>query len=135
MSAARQDLVLLVEDNDIDAMMLERVLGRLRPEVGLLRAEDGEVALDVLETRRPDLIVMDIRMPRMDGREALERIKGDERLRGIPVVMMSTSRNDEDVAFCYRNHANAYVVKPVDAREGRGKLEELLRFWLDTVEL
>ena len=129
--------VLLVEDSDIDAMLLRRTLARLRPRVRVVRGIDGTDALEKLagpDGCRPDLILMDIRMPRMDGREALRQIKEDERLKRIPVIMMSTSRNESDVSFCYHNHANAYVVKSLDAREGK-TVENLVRFWLDTAEL
>ena len=129
-----RDMILIVDDSDIDAMLLERVLKRLRPEVNVVRSEDGLVALDTLESCRPDLIIMDIRMPRMDGREALRQIKEDERLKRIPVIMMSTSRNESDVSYCYSHHANAYVVKSVEARDGR-TIENLVRFWLGTAEL
>ena len=134
MSRSEPDLVLLVEDNDLDAMLLQRVLARLRPEIDIARSEDGILALEALESCRPDLIIMDIRMPRMGGLETLTRIKEDERLRGIPVIMMSTSRDDDDIAYCYDHHANAYVVKSLDAREGK-TIENLVRFWLETAEL
>ena len=134
MSRSGRDLILLVEDNDLDAMLLQRVLTRLRPDVKIMRSEDGIDALDALESSRPDLIIMDIRMPRMGGLEALGRIKQDERLRGIPVIMMSTSRDQQDIDRSYDQHANAYVVKSLDAREGQ-TIENLVRFWLDTAEL
>ena len=100
----------------------------------MVRSEDGLEALDTLEGRRPDLIIMDIRMPRMNGREALVEIKNDERLRSIPVIMMSTSRDEDDIAYCYDHHANAYVSKSFSAREGH-TIENIVRFWLDTAEL
>ena len=134
MNKRDEDLILIVEDNDIDAMLLERVLRRLRPKIRIVRSEDGIVALDTLESCRPDLIIMDVRMPRMDGLETLRQIKSDEKLKRIPVIMMSTSRNESDVSFCYCNYANAYVVKSIGAREGN-KIENLVRFWLDTAEL
>ena len=127
-------LVMIVEDSDLDATLLRRVLGRLRPEVDVLRSTDGLEALDALESRRPDLIIMDIRMPRMNGREALVEIKNDERLRSIPVVMMSTSKDEVDVAYCYDHHANAYVTKSFSPREGM-TMQNLVRFWLETAEL
>jgi len=134
MNRPEKDLILLVEDNDMDAMLLQRVFARLRPHVTVTRSEDGIAALDVLESCRPDLIIMDIRMPRMGGLETLVQIKSDERLRSIPIIMMSTSRDESDIAYCYDHHANAYVVKSLDAREGK-TLENLVRFWLDTAEL
>ena len=73
-------------------------------------------------------------MPRMNGREALVEIKGDERLKSIPVIMMSTSKDGVDVAFCYDHHANAYVTKSFSPREGT-TMENLVRFWLETAGL
>lgn len=134
MNTSRQELVLLVEDSDLDADLLQRVFRRLRPQVKLIRSEDGMLALEVLESCRPDLIIMDIRMPRMGGLEALELIKRDEQLRSIPVIMMSSSKNESDINGSYNRLANAYVVKTFDAREG-SKIETLLRFWLGTAEL
>lgn len=125
---------MIVEDNDLDAMLLERVIRKLRPDIRITRSEDGIDALEALETCRPALIIMDIRMPRMGGLEALAQIKKDQRLRGIPVVMMSTSRNEDDIENSYDNHANAYVVKSVKARDGK-TVENLVRFWLGTAEL
>lgn len=99
-----------------------------------MRSEDGIMALEALEHCRPDLIIMDIRMPRMDGLETLEMIKKDKQLKSIPVIMMSSSKDEDDINESYNRLANAYVVKAFDAREG-SKIESLLRFWLDTAEL
>lgn len=134
MTDQKQDLVLLVEDSDIDADLLQRVFKRLKPSINVIRSEDGIFALEALEHLRPDLIIMDIRMPRMDGLEALGKIKQDEHLRSIPVIMMSSSKDENDVNASYDRLANAYIVKSFDAREG-SKIETLLRFWLETAEL
>ncbi len=134
MNTQKKDLVLLVEDSDIDADLLQRVFRRLRPEVRLMRSEDGIMAMEALEQCRPDLIIMDIRMPRMGGLETLEMIKKDKKLKSIPVIMMSSSKDEDDINESYNRLANAYVVKTFDAREG-SKIESLLRFWLETAEL
>lgn len=134
MNIQKKDLVLLVEDSDIDADLLQRVFRRLKPEVKLMRSEDGIMAMEALEHCRPDLIIMDIRMPRMGGLETLEKIKKDKHLKSIPVIMMSSSKDEDDINESYDRLANAYVVKTFDAREG-SKIETLLRFWLETAEL
>lgn len=134
MSSTRHDLVLIVEDSDIDADLLQRVFRRLKPDVNILRSEDGIDALDTLEVCRPDLIIMDIRMPRMGGLETLKLIKQDDRLRSIPVVMMSSSKDENDISISYECLANAYIVKSFDPRKGN-KMESLVRFWLETAEL
>ncbi len=133
MSGTVRDCVLIVDDEDIDAMIVERTLRRLNPELRLLRAENGAAALAILESRVPDLVIMDIRMPGMDGREALEIIKADPVWRTIPVVMMSTSRSQSDIDFCYSHFANAYLPK-LGMKEGRSAIETMARFWLEMVE-
>lgn len=134
MTQAKQGFILVIEDNDLDAELLRRIFQRLKPEVTLMRHEDGIDALEALKTCRPDLIIMDIRMPRMGGLETLELIKQDERLRSIPVIMMSSSKSQRDIADSYDRLANAYVVKAFDSKEN-SKIETLVRFWLDTAEL
>jgi len=123
--------LLLVEDNDIDAEVVERVLTRLRPDIEMERAGNGHEALLAARDKRPDLILLDIRMPQMDGRETLANLKGDETLCDIPVVMMSTSAHDEDIRFCNDHHANAYLTKSADPKTTRDAIENLLRFWFD----
>ncbi|MGQ7844699.1 response regulator [Granulosicoccus sp. 3-233] len=134
MNTSNQELVLLVEDSDIDADLFQRIFRRLKPTVRLMRSEDGIKALETLEQFRPDLIIMDIRMPRMGGLEALAAIKNDQCLKSIPVIMMSSSNDEDDISESYHRLANAYVVKTFDAREG-GKIETLMRFWLETAVL
>ena len=134
MIKSKNDLVLVVEDDDIDAMLLQRVFKRLKPEIKLMRCEDGVAALEALNSCRPDLIIMDIRMPRMDGLETLELIKKDKQLRSIPVIMMSSSNNPSDIANSYDCLANAYVVKGVAVEDGC-KMEALVHFWLETAVL
>ncbi|MFK7956760.1 MAG: response regulator [Lysobacterales bacterium] len=128
----KQWQILLVEDDDIDALVIERLLHELRPDIQVSRSVNGEESLQQAQEKRPDLILMDIRMPLMDGREALTHLKRDPEMRDIPVVMMSTSSNDEDIGYCYRHHANAYMVKAMGLRESRQSVENLVRFWFDT---
>ncbi|WP_411817650.1 response regulator [Hyphococcus sp. DH-69] len=124
--------VMLVEDDDIDAIALEKAIELYSSDIKTMRATEGEDALKMLSNNRPDLILMDIRMPRMDGRTALSKIKSDDCLRSIPVVMMSTSESDEDIQFCYKNFANAYVVKPIGFDMSTKMVSNILNFWLKT---
>ena len=123
--------LLLVEDDDVDAMMMQRAIAKLRPGLRVVRAANGIEAIELVAKERPDLIVMDIRMPQMDGRETLALLKRDEVYREIPIIMMSTSSAAEDVAFCYRNYSNAYMLKPASGDDSITAVEKLLTFWFD----
>ncbi|WP_018503855.1 response regulator [Parafrankia discariae] len=130
--------VLLAEDDPGDAMLvaeafLARGLGQTLHTVG-----DGVEALKYLRDpahRRPDLIILDLNMPRMDGREALAAIKADPALRGIPVVVLTTSDAPSDVASSYDLHANAYVCKPQDLDAFLRAVQSIDDFYLDLVRL
>lgn len=128
----QSNTIMLVEDDDIDAIALEKAIELYSSNIKTVRAKEGEDALQQLSRDRPDLILMDIRMPRMDGRTALSKIKSDERLKSIPVVMMSTSESDEDVHYCYQNYANAYVIKPIGFDMSTKMVSNILNFWLKT---
>ena len=134
--------VLLVEDNPDDAALTMRALqqAKLRNRVHL--AGTGVDALAFLrrdgrftDAPRPDLILLDLNLPAPDGREVLARIKADDRLRDIPVVVVTGSRAETDVFQSYRLHANAYVMKPIDAKEFLEAVNSIEQFWLQIVRL
>lgn len=137
----RKRLVLLVEDNDDHAELVARCFERRRAQLRLERLPDGEAALAWLEARKakaptgpdglPDLILLDLRLPKVDGMEVLDRIKADEALRAVPVVVLSSSDAEADVLRAYGRHANSYVVKPLDFEALKEALEGLGIFWLD----
>lgn len=127
-----KNFVLLVEDDDIDAIALEKAIALYSPDVRTKRATQGDEAMKALSAETPDLVLMDIKMPLMDGRQALTKIKTDDALKSIPVVMMSTSDNDDDIDYCYRNHCNAYVVKPIGFDMSTEVVKNILNFWLKT---
>jgi len=113
--------VLLVEDDPGDVMITTEALGRSDVAHELHTVHDGEAALDFLrrlapygDARRPDLVLLDLNLPRLDGRDVLAAAKGDPLLRSIPIVVFTTSEADDDVSASYALHANAYVSKPVD---------------------
>jgi CheY-like chemotaxis protein len=113
--------VLLVEDDPGDVLMTREALNEAKVLHELHVTENGEAALDFLHRQgpygdapRPDLIFLDLNLPRIDGREVLARLKADPELRSIPVVVLTTSDAEEDVLRSYDLHANAYVTKPVD---------------------
>jgi CheY-like chemotaxis protein len=134
--------ILLVEDNPDDAEMTLEGLreGRIRNNIHLV--EDGAEALkflrrqgDCADAPRPDLILLDLSLPRVNGLEVLAEIKQDPELRRIPVIIMTGSKRDEDVVRAYDNHANCYVTKPMDAEQFLGVIRKIEDFWLTVVKL
>ncbi|MFE6937428.1 response regulator [Streptomyces sp. NPDC057699] len=126
--------VLLVEDDIADAMLIEEALAE-RGARNLVQVTDGVAALEHLRApgnSRPDLIVLDLNMPRMNGRELLKVLKNDEDLHTIPVVVLTTSTAPDDVTGAYSSHANAYVTKPVNLQEFEQAVQSIDAFYLDT---
>ncbi|MFD4574799.1 response regulator [Streptomyces sp. NPDC058417] len=132
---ARPYDVLLIEDDEADAMLIEEALIE-RGARHLSVARDGVAGLAHLRdpaNPRPDLIVLDLNMPRMNGRELLAVIKEDPDLQTIPVVVLTTSSAPEDVSSAYRRHANAYVTKPVNLDDFERAVRSIDAFYLETV--
>jgi CheY-like chemotaxis protein len=135
--------ILLAEDNAIDAELALRALGVNAASDTVVLANDGSEALDYLLQRGTDeaqdgppaLILLDLKMPKVDGLEVLRQVKGDSRLRQIPVVMFTSSREESDLIRCYELGANAYLVKPLAFAEYRTLLQQVRAFWLDLNEL
>jgi len=134
--------LLLVEDNPGDVCLTLEALaeGTLKPQVAV--ADDGLAALDRLHGRgehhaepHPDLILLDLNLPGKDGREVLEEIKQDPRLRSIPVVVLTSSEAEEDVRRCYDLHANCYIVKPVDFQRFARVVRSIEDFWFQRAVL
>ena len=126
--------VLLVEDDIADAMLIEEALSE-RGARNLVQVTDGVAALEHLRTPgtpRPDLIVLDLNMPRMNGRDLLKVLKNDDDLQTIPVVVLTTSTAPDDVTGAYSSHANAYVTKPVNLEEFEQAVQSIDSFYLDT---
>lgn len=132
--------VLLVEDNADDAALTISVLSRLEPAPAVVHVEDGVRALDFLfgggafagrdTAIQPRLVLTDLHMPRMDGVELLKRLRADPRTRAVPVVVLSSSSEERDVAACLREGANSYVLKPVDFDAFSEVMANLGRYWL-----
>ncbi|TXJ79218.1 response regulator [Streptomyces lavendulae] len=132
-AAIRPYDVLLVEDDVADAMLIQDALSE-RGARNLTQVPDGVAALDYLrdpDNARPDLIVLDLNMPRMNGREFLAVVKEDAALRTIPVVVLTTSAAPDDVSGAYSHHANAYVTKPVNLEEFEAAVRSIDTFYLD----
>jgi CheY-like chemotaxis protein len=128
--------VILVEDSDEDADTVQQAILRCSTPVRLHRVLTGDACLALLQQPRaalPALVLMDLNIPGMDGRETLRIIKRDPSLCTIPVVVVSTSANPRDMDHCYRAGANAYHLKPVRYTEHRDAMVSVLRYWLDLV--
>ena len=137
--------ILMADDDPDDCLLVKDALAANRPAVSLSFVADGEDLLDYLHRHgkyrpgqtptRPDLIFLDLNMPRKDGREALKEIKSDRMLRWIPVVVLTTSTVNEDVTESYELGANSYITKPASFESLRKILETVIAYWFDTVKL
>jgi CheY-like chemotaxis protein len=134
--------ILLVEDSPADVRLTREALADAGVLSHLRVAADGVEAIDILRRRggysdaaRPDLILLDLNLPKKDGREVLAEIKGDPDLGRIPVIVLTTSRAQEDILRAYQLHANAFVSKPVGFQEFLSAVRSLERFWLGVATL
>jgi len=133
-------LVMLVEDNRDHAELVIRTLTEHRIKNEIRHFEDGEIALDYLFRRgayappamcpRPHVILLDLRLPRMDGIQVLQAIKAADDLRQIPVVILTTSEAEKDVVRAYQHHVNSYLVKPVGYEQFVALMQDLGFYWL-----
>ncbi|WP_405386544.1 response regulator [Streptomyces sp. NBC_01102] len=134
--------VLLVEDDPGDELMTREAFADNKIRNTLHVVRDGQEALDFLYRRgehadapRPDLVLLDLNLPKYDGRQVLERIKTDPELALIPVVVLTTSSAEEDILRSYKLHANAYVTKPVDLEQFIGAVRQIDDFFVSVVRL
>ena len=134
--------ILLVEDNEGDIGLVEEVFQEGRINYNLSVAEDGEEAMMFLRNEgqfanatRPDLILLDLNLPGKDGREVLKEVKEDDDLKKIPVVVLTTSKAEEDILKSYDLHANSYITKPVDFNQFMNVIKSIESFWLEVVKL
>ena len=134
--------ILLVEDNEGDIGLIEEVFEEAKIRNILHIAKDGEEAMLFLRgeerfsgSPRPDIILLDLNLPKKDGREVLKEIKEGEDLKNIPVVILTTSGAEKDVLKAYDLHANAYITKPLDFNQFMKVIESIENFWLEIVKL
>ncbi len=141
----RPAIILLAEDNPADQQITKRVLKHVKVQTELHIVEDGVELMNYLKrkdkysdpksSQRPDLILLDINMPRMDGKKALRNIKGDSSLKAIPVVMLTTSNQERDILESYDLGVNSYITKPSDNNEFIKVIKSIENFWLVISEL
>jgi len=140
----RQMTLLLVEDNPRDVRLIQRAFDKTALPHDLRVVSDGDIALSYLDascdtessrTPRPDLILLDLNLPRLDGHEVLRHCKQDDRLKQIPIVVLTTSGYDDDIRRAYEAGANAYLLKPVEFARFTEMVQQLSAFWLNVAEL
>jgi|SRR6185295_8301202 len=134
--------VLLVEDSPTDLLMTREALEHSKVLLNLHVVEDGVRAMEFLRktgkyaaSPRPDLILLDLNLPRKDGREVLSEVKSDADLKVIPVVVLTTSKADEDVARAYESHANCFITKPVGFANFNEVMRSIERYWFAVATL
>ncbi len=138
-------LVLLADDDEDDLILIKEAFDEADFPVDLRSVKDGEELVDYLRhcgesvdshlERRPDLILLDLNMPRKDGREALQEIKADPRLKCIPVIVLTTSHEQKDIARCYAFGASSFITKPVSFKGLVEAMEALGKYWFETASL
>lgn len=134
-------VLLLAEDNPGHATIVTRALKKCKPELEVMHVLDGQAVLDYLHNQnpyqdaasnpRPDIILLDLRMPKLDGMEVLTHIKNTNSLKSIPVVILTTSDSPKDMDMAYKNHANSFLVKPSDYEEFIEMLQVTVKYWLN----
>ncbi len=134
--------ILVVDDNPGDVGLLEAAFQQWRAQSNVSVVEDGEQALQYLKKEPPyefatvpDLIFLDLNLPKKDGRATLAEIKADQELKHIPIIILSTSDSNKDILDSYKLHANCYMTKPIHIDEFFQKIQLLEDFWLTTVRL
>jgi CheY-like chemotaxis protein len=144
MQAKSNELLLVVEDSNDDFKILQRLMNRMAVRTPIYRCTNGDEALDFLYQRgsygdtttatpqRPSVILLDLNLPGIDGRDVLGQLKQDQSFREIPVVVFTTSSNPNDVELCYQKGANGYLVKPMDAEELQKTVRAFVDYWLET---
>lgn len=141
-SGVKQIDILVVEDNSGDARLIKEVMSDNKRFSSFYLARDGVEAMDFLNNRgkfkdtpKPDLIILDLNLPKKDGREVLAEIKSDDNLKHIPIVIMTISQAEEDIINSYNLHANCYISKPIDLNQFIRAVRSIEEFWFTIVKL
>ena len=123
--------ILLIEDDMIEVMKMNRTISKLKLDHKITEANNGEEALEILKdkNRLPDIILLDLNMPKINGLEFLAILKSDKSLRHIPTVILTTSNNKKDLLECYKIGVSGYVLKPLKYEDYVAKIESLLNYW------
>ena len=142
LTSGRPAEILLVEDNDNDAELTKIGFRRAKLAVNLTHVGNGEECMAFLrkegkyaDAPTPDLILLDLNMPRMDGREVLEEVSRDDHLKHLPIVVLTSSEADKDVLMSYQLRCNSYIVKPIDFENFAKVIQSLADYWFTVVVL
>lgn len=134
--------ILLVEDNEGDILLTKEAFEDAKLLTRLSVARDGKEAVDFLHkvgffknAETPDMLLLDVNLPKKNGHEVLKLIKQDRKLKHIPVIMFTTSSSENDINFSYQNHANCYITKPVDVNDFLSVITTIENFWISVVSL
>ncbi|MBP6610372.1 MAG: response regulator [Paludibacter sp.] len=134
--------ILLIEDNPGDSRLVKEVFKERELKHNLIIVYDGVEATDYLfkrnaniNAKRPDLIILDLNLPKKNGIEVLHEIKLDESLKSIPVIVLTTSKSEEDIINTYNSHANCYMIKPLNLNDFFETVKAIENFWLNFVKL
>ena len=134
--------ILLVEDNPADARLITEAFSEFADKSILNVVKDGSEAMDYVYKKGkytnknfPSIILLDLNLPKVNGREILKIIKEDDKLKVIPVIVLTTSKDENDISSSYRNHANAYITKPVDFDEFKSLIRSFQDFWFNRTTL
>lgn len=133
MAQERQKILVIAEDDDEDFLLLERVFKKLQFNVSIVRVRDGFELLDYLRQHKEShlLVLLDLNMPRKSGREVLREVKSNDALCHIPIVVLTNSQAETDLADCYRFGANSFLRKPVEQAKFIEMMEVFRRYWLE----
>ena len=134
--------ILLVEDNEGDILLTKEALEDAKILITLSVVKDGREAMDFVSKRGkytgaelPDILLLDVNLPKKNGHEVLKYIKEDENLKHIPVIMLTTSSSEKDINLSYNNYANCYITKPVEANDFLSVVTTIENFWISVVKL
>ena len=132
--------ILLVEDNEGDIVLTTEALEECKIINKITIKRDGRAAIDFFETLKkssdaPDLILLDINLPKMSGQEVLTYIKSNNKFKQIPVIMLTTSSSEKDIITSYKNHVNCYITKPVDSADFIKAISKIEDFWINIVSI
>ncbi len=142
MAPKRAANILLIEDNSGDVWLTKEAFKQSEKDINLEVATDGVEAYNFLKQvapfenkPTPDLILLDLNLPKWDGRDVLKKVKADDTLKHIPIIILTTSNAKKDVINCYKLHANCFITKPVDYESFFSIIRQIETFWIDTILL